>query len=189
MKSVVCLSVMIGSCLLIGARADLNTANYSKDQSVYFSSDTSLRNAADTAAANFVAKASMGGLKEVEMGKQAQERASNPRVKAFAAMMVRDHTKANAELTQLAAVNKMTVPTKSQHKEHKLPAAKGKGFDQEYMTMMVKDHQKTIGLFERASANVKNAGLKAFADKTLPVLRAHLDSAKAIYGALKPWNQ
>ena len=51
--------------------------------------------------------------------------------------------------------------------------------------MMVDDHQKTVDKFEKASKNSKDAELKAWVDKTLPTLRMHLDSAKAINSALK----
>ena len=61
----------------------------------------------------------------------------------------------------------------------------GREFDREYMKMMVDDHQEDIDEFEKCSNNSKDADLKAFAAKTLPVLRTHLDSAKAINDALK----
>ena len=51
--------------------------------------------------------------------------------------------------------------------------------------MMVDYHKEDIDEFEKCSNNSKDADLKAFAAKTLPVLRTHLDSAKAINDALK----
>ena len=45
-------------------------------------------------ASNFAVEAANGGMMEVELGKVAQENASSPRVKAFGAMMVKDHTEA-----------------------------------------------------------------------------------------------
>ena len=40
---------------------------------------------------------------------------------------------------------------------------------------MVSDHDKTVSAFEDESSKVKNPALKAFIDKTLPVLRQHKD--------------
>ncbi|RYY22254.1 MAG: DUF4142 domain-containing protein, partial [Chitinophagaceae bacterium] len=48
----------------------------------------------------------------------------------------------------------------------------------------VKDHEKTINLFEEGSRDVKDAELKTFIDQTLPKLRTHLDQAKAIQKSL-----
>ena len=53
------------------------------------------------------------------------------------------------------------------------------------MTAMVKDHQEAIDLFEKASGNVKDSEVKTFIDNTLPKLRMHLDSAKAVQKAIK----
>ncbi|RYE40582.1 MAG: DUF4142 domain-containing protein, partial [Sphingobacteriales bacterium] len=49
-----------------------------------------------------------------------------------------------------------------------------------YIDMQVKDHEKTVDLFENGSKNVKDTELKSFIDNTLPKLRAHLDAAKDI---------
>ena len=46
----------------------------------------------------FVKKAAAGGLAEVKLSELAKERASDAKVKDFAAQMVTDHTQANNEL-------------------------------------------------------------------------------------------
>jgi putative membrane protein len=45
---------------------------------------------------------------------------------------------------------------------------------------MVKSHENSIDLFEKALNDAKDADVRAFADKTLPALRMHLDSARAL---------
>jgi putative membrane protein len=135
---------------------------------------------------HFVTEASKGGMKEVEMGTMGQSKATNARVKNYASMMVRDHTKANEELKGLVANKKLTVPSKDEHNMHmNLENKKGADFDKEYMRMMVEDHNKDIALFEKESKSGNDAELKAFAAKTLPTLQMHLDSAKAVYSAIK----
>ncbi|HEX2535631.1 MAG TPA: DUF4142 domain-containing protein [Chitinophagaceae bacterium] len=132
----------------------------------------------------FVTKAASGGMMEVELGRMAGEKAANARVKAFGEMMVRDHSKANDELKTLAASRNIVLPDSllAEHKEHVEAMRKmtGKAFDNHYMEMMVKDHNEDISNFEKASNNAADADLKAFATKTLPVLRMHRDSAQAI---------
>jgi putative membrane protein len=61
----------------------------------------------------------------------------------------------------------------------------GKDFDKAYIDAMVDGHQSTVNDFEKASNNTKDPDIKAWVDKTLPTLRMHLDSAKAIQKAIK----
>ncbi len=144
--------------------------------------------AVDEDAAEFFVKAADGGMAEVAAGKMAQEKATNPKVKEFGAMMVTDHTGANSGLKDLASRRNVTLPdtVSNDHKEAaaKLAKKSGKEFDKDYMDMQVKDHEKTIKLFEDGSRDVKDAELKAFIDQTLPKLRSHLDAAKAIQKSL-----
>jgi putative membrane protein len=139
---------------------------------------------ADSATIMFMTKAASGGTMEVQLGQYAQEQAQSQRVKDFGAMMVRDHTKANDELKSLASTKNVTLSDSlmPDHKRHvtALKTKKGAAFDKAYMTMMVQDHQKDVQEFEKASNNLSDGEVKAFATRTLPVLRAHLDSATAI---------
>jgi putative membrane protein len=137
----------------------------------------------------FAVEAASGGMMEVQLGELAQQKASSQRVKDFGAMMVRDHTKANDELKSLAGMKSITLPPApgEDHMDHikNLSKKSGKEFDKDYIKMMVDDHKKDIDHFEMCSKDAKDADLKAFADKALPVLRVHLDSAKAIASSMK----
>lgn len=138
----------------------------------------------DTMDKNFAMKAASGGMAEIEMANMAMQNSTNDRVKAFASMMIRDHGKANDELKALAPNKGLTLPTQPmpEHMKHidMLKGKNGSAFDKMYMNHMVMDHQEDVGEFKKASANAKDADLKAFASKNLPVLQTHLDSAKAI---------
>ena len=139
---------------------------------------------ADSATVMFLTKAASGGMMEVQLGQLAQQQAQSQRVKDFGAMMVRDHGKANDELKSLASGKNVTLSDSlmPDHKRHvtDLQNRKGSAFDRAYMTMMVQDHSKDIQDFEKASNTLADGEVKAFATRTLPVLRAHLDSATAI---------
>lgn len=130
----------------------------------------------------FATKAALGGLMEVQLGKLAQEKAQTPEVKNFGQRMVEDHGKANDELKQLASKKNLRLPTaldeKHQKKVDKLQKASGADFDQGYMREMVKDHSKDVAQFRKASTEVKDPDLRAWAEKTLPVLEEHLRLAK-----------
>jgi putative membrane protein len=137
----------------------------------------------------FMVEAASGGLMEVQLGEAASKNAASAKVKEFGRRMVKDHTKANGELKSLAAKKNVTLPQTpgADHQKHidDMKTKKGADFDKDYMSMMVDDHEKDVRKFENAANNAKDAELKAFASKTLPVLREHLQMAKTINDGLK----
>jgi putative membrane protein len=137
-------------------------------------------------ASNFAVEAANGGMMEVELGKIAQEKASNPRVKAFGAMMVKDHTEAGNNLKEIATTLNIALPdsvSNNTKKEiDKMKMKKGSDFDKAYVSMMVDDHKKDIAEFRKCADNCSDSTIKSFASNTLPVLMKHLDSIQAIAG-------
>ena len=134
----------------------------------------------------FVSEAGMGGLAEVQMGNLALAKSENADVKAFAQRMVTDHGKANAELAQLATVKGLALAAelagKHQQAYEHLNGLGGAEFDKAYMQHMVEDHVEDVAKFEQASTTATDADVKAFAAKTLPVLKEHLAQAQATAG-------
>jgi putative membrane protein len=140
--------------------------------------------------AKFAVDAANGGLAEVTLSKLALEKGTNAKVKEFANMMVMDHGKANDELKGIAQTKNITLPDSVNADSKKamtdLSAKKaGADFDKAYVDKMVSDHKATISLFENESKNAKDAELKAFVDKTLPVLKTHLAHINAIHDGMK----
>jgi putative membrane protein len=137
----------------------------------------------------FAKDAASGGLKEVELGKLAQQHAQSQRVKNFAAMMVKDHSKANQELKTIASGKNIMLPEAMENSDNKvvndLQNEKGADFDRKYIKEMVDDHEKDVDEFKKQAENGTDPELKAFATKVLPVLLAHQDSAKSIRDALR----
>ena len=134
--------------------------------------------------AEFVMKASEGGLYEVTLGKVAGKMATSDSVKKFAKHMVKDHTKANEELKKLAADGGMMTAEKLDAKHAKkietMKGLKGEEFDKAYVKDMVKDHEMDVKEFTAASNHAKAAALKEYATKTLPTLKEHLEIIKKI---------
>jgi putative membrane protein len=167
-----------------------NTANTtSTDNGTGNANQTSPRTPFSAQDSTFVMKAAMGGMMEVEAGNVAQQNGANDRVKGFGTMMVNDHSKANSELMALAGGRGVTLPNAlpadmQKHMEE-MRKMKGKAFDNHYMSMMVKDHGEDISLFEKQANSGTDPELKAWAQKTLPVLQMHRDSATAINKAIK----
>lgn len=132
----------------------------------------------------FAMDAAAGGMKEVESGQLASSKATNQALKDHGKMMVTDHTKANEQLMQIATQKGITLPKAltAEHKENRdaLANASGAAFDQLYVQQMIKDHEKTIALFEKQAKNGKDAELRAFAEQTLPKLRQHLEHTRSL---------
>ncbi len=137
-------------------------------------------------ASNFAIAAADGGMMEVELGKIAQENASNPRVKAYGEMMVKDHTDANNNLKGIATSLNIAIPDSVSNDSRKeidhMKMKKGKDFDKAYISMMLDDHKKDIAEFRKCADNCSDSTVKAFANNTLPVLEKHLDSIQSIAG-------
>lgn len=60
--------------------------------------------------AKFAVDAADGGIAEVELGKRAQQKAANPQLKEFGAMMVSDHSMINNEMKNIAKNKGITLP-------------------------------------------------------------------------------
>jgi len=137
----------------------------------------------------FAMTAAMGGMAEVEMARMALTRASSDAVKQYAQKMIDDHTPANAELMQIASSKGITLPTAPDAKMRammaKLQNLSGAAFDRAYvMHAGHKDHQKMEKLFRDESMKGRDADLKAFAAKTLPVVQMHLQMARDLHNQM-----
>ncbi|MEO6150396.1 MAG: DUF4142 domain-containing protein [Mucilaginibacter sp.] len=139
--------------------------------------------------AKFAVDAANGGMAEVALSKLAGDKATNADVKSFAAMMINDHTKANEELMAMAGSKNIMLPSAPGEEQQKtaadLGAKTGVDFDKDYVDIMVKDHDKTVDMFEDAAKNAVDPDLKAFVNKTLPALKAHQAHAHALQDKMK----
>ena len=132
----------------------------------------------------FVMKAGQGGMVEVKLGELAAQKAEHAEVKKFGEMMAKNHSMANEDLKKIVSDKKMTLPAELD-KEHQMTVDKfsklsGKEFDKAYVAEMIKDHKKDIALFEKASKGLEDTELRAFAARTLPILRTHLETIQGI---------
>jgi putative membrane protein len=137
----------------------------------------------------FAAKAAVGGMAEVALGKMAVTKSSDAKIKDFGNMMVTDHGKANDELKEIARKENIVLPAtldaEHQAKSDSLSKLSGKDFDKAYVAAMIEGHKKTLALMQSEAASGKDADLKAFAAKTAPVVQTHLDAINKISDGMK----
>lgn len=128
----------------------------------------------------FMNEAALAGIAEIELGKIAQEKTANKKVKDFAKMMIKDHTKIAEKLNKLAIDKRMTLPTtlpreKTAHFAE-MQKMQANDFDKHYIDMMVKDHIRTLDLFKAASTS-GDTPLQNFAINSLRMLERHYKAA------------
>lgn len=120
----------------------------------------------------FIQEAANGGTKEVAMGQMAQQHGQSADVKAFGGRLVNDHTRANNELIKIA--QNRGIQLKARKPSHSWTS------DQQFITMMVADHQKTLAAFQREAKNGSDPDVKTFAQKNSAVIAQHLQTAQKL---------
>jgi len=130
--------------------------------------------------AEFMVKAAEINLEDIILGKLAQQKGGSSHLVALGKMMQENHQKSIDELTALAKIKMITVPTSPTNDINEAYSkldkkTSGKEFDKTYADMMVEGHEEAIRLFEMASTDCQDADIKSWATSKLPELRVHLD--------------
>lgn len=140
--------------------------------------------------ANVVDVLSVANQGEIDYSQLGVDKATNPSVKQFAQMMVKDHGDMLSSVKSLAT--KLNVVPAANDKVNDLQQENqkditdlngktvGKDFDKEFMDEQVDMHQETLDLLNDLDSKTTNADLKAAIAEAKPKVQAHLDQAKAI---------
>lgn len=137
-------------------------------------------------AQEFADMAAASDTYEIESSKLAETKAQDAKVKEFAAMLVKDHSKSTADLkTAAGAASPAITPAPALNAEQQanldaLKAAGAAGFDQLYLSQQVPAHEKALGMLQAYSAGGDVQPLKEFASKTAPVVQHHLEQARSM---------
>jgi putative membrane protein len=131
---------------------------------------------------------------DIDAGKLAESKATNPEVKKFGQQMVADHTGVNKQATALVTRLKVTPeenPTSQSLKSGgdkniaNLNGLTGAAFDKAYIDHEVTYHQAVIDAIDKTLIpSAKNAELKALLVKVRPAFVAHMEHAKMIQSSL-----
>lgn len=130
-------------------------------------------------AQTFVEKAAISNMFEVESGELALEKAEDPKIRALAEEMVRDHGSASqtleSTLDEAGVEVRMPDQMDAEHRQklEQLQAAEGAEFERMYLEMLAEGHEKDVSLFEQYAQSGDNDALKQFASETLPTLQEH----------------
>lgn len=131
---------------------------------------------------------------DIDAGKLAQTKSTNPDVKAFAVRMMEDHASVNAKASALA--KKLDLTPKSSETSRslekgaeqtaaRLQSLEGAAFDRAYVDNEVAFHEAVIGVMnEQLVPSAKNAELKKLLVQSGPAFTAHLAHARQLQKAL-----
>jgi putative membrane protein len=132
----------------------------------------------------FVHQAAQGGMMKAQLGEIGAEKASVRLIKEIGASIMKEHRKANQELQALATKRGVALEKElqSKHRETIDRVAKrtGEEFNKAFVSEMITAHKRGVSAFEKADASAKDADLKAFIGKTLPILKLHLQKLEAL---------
>jgi putative membrane protein len=161
------------------AADDLNamTAN---DMTATDMNGTAMTGTVDSA---FLTDAMKGDNSEVALGKIAQSKGASQGVKDLGSMLVTDHGAHKTEVASLAQQAGVAVTDdimdEAKTMETKLNGLSGDAFDKAFIAGAIEDHKKDIAKYE-AQAKSGDAQTAALANKTLPTLRKHLETAQKL---------
>lgn len=134
--------------------------------------------------AEFLRKAIQGDNSETRLGALASTQGHSARTRQFGTMLVRDHRMAKRQAIPVAMRHHVPVSNammdEAREEYAKLQRMHGRDFDREFAQYMVEDHRKDIAEFEREANGADPADVRALARTTLPALRKHLATARAL---------
>lgn len=127
---------------------------------------------------------------EITEGKLAETMATSPKVKAFAAKMVHDHTESTmmvlkaAKMSGLPKMQPAVLRPAQQDMVAKLKMASGPAFDQLYIQQQMQAHQKALMVQQNYAENGTNRDLKMAAKKIVPVVQEHISLLQGLQSGM-----
>jgi putative membrane protein len=133
--------------------------------------------------ASILAQIHQADLKEIAIGKVAEEKASTDEVRAYADQLVKDHM--NADQMVLATAQKTgshlrTSATARSKGDQKLNSASGAQFDRMFLEQTSTDHQKLMSALQQEREDASDDDIEALIDKIMPILQQHHDLAQIL---------
>lgn len=165
-----------------------------------------LAQSGDANTQDYLQKAAMADAFEVEASQLATRRATSPEVKAFAEMMIKDHTASTQKLAAAAKAENIVIdaakldesqqaqidvlagpaPTKlTDPANHGETTQTTQDFDVQYLQLQIGAHESALTLHRDYADKGANAALKSVAREIAAKVEAHLAEAKRLAGSLK----
>jgi putative membrane protein len=141
---------------------------------------------------DFLSYAAEDNQAEIALCLLAEKKAEAPAIRAFARLMVDDHTQIESRLAAVADGPKFALPEgpgeEGKQTHDKLAPLTGAEFDASFMQAQIKDHGDDLKRFGKEISTTKDDEVRQFASETAPLLEQHLALAKAVQTAVKTAN-
>jgi putative membrane protein len=122
---------------------------------------------------------------EQDMAKELKSKAGDNQALITMADTIQEDHKANqAALEALASQKKVTLKSYEKNKaaQDQLDNLKGAQFNQSFLKMDIRDHEKALASFRRARSEFSgDPDVLVYIDETIPVLEAHLKMAENLH--------
>ncbi|WP_420142352.1 DUF4142 domain-containing protein [Sphingomonas sp.] len=135
---------------------------------------------------DFVTAAAISDMYEIEASKIALDKSKSADVKAFAQMMIKDHTATTAKLkATLASANvQATPPTALDDRRQglidNLKSASAADFDKVYLDQQTAAHQEALTVMKSYADDGDTPALKTLAAETAPKIQMHYDAVRKL---------
>jgi len=137
-------------------------------------------------AQDFVTRAAAGDAFEIASGRLAQGRTRNSDVRAFAAVLVADHTTSSQRLARAVAESGQALAAPAPAADlGQLPVVPEAEFDRRFMEAQVRAHEQALALLQAYAEDGDVPSLKAFAAEAAGVVRQHLQHARSLLEQLR----
>lgn len=137
----------------------------------------------------FVTTAGYNNVDEINAGYLASTNAADTNVTLFGHLMVNDYGSAQSALVLIADNAGFTVLSSPDSAHQKqldgMQNLTGVAFDTTYLRYQINDDQAAITLYQQEQTSTKSSDLKAYVNKYLPIIQAHLTSADSL---IKTWT-
>ena len=122
---------------------------------------------------------------EQDMASELKSKAGdNQTLTAMAETMKEDHKANQSSLETLASQKNITLNSYKKNKavQDELDNLNGAKFNQAFLTMDIRDHEKALESFRKARSEfAHDPDVRVYVDQTIPVLEAHLKMAENLH--------
>ena len=134
----------------------------------------------------FVQLATISDNFEIESSRIALARSTHPQIREFAQRMIEHHTMLSTELRSLPeATTRLPANLDERHTNMLLTLRQQEDLDllnRYYVQQQIEGHEEAVTAYEAYARSGEVPALRAFAQKHAPMIRSHLDMARALQG-------
>ena len=152
-------------------------------------SAASAQTAIPPSAKDFAMTAAQSDQYEISAAQDASAQSQNPQVRAFAQMMIQDHTRLSEDLRQAATASGLTPPPAAMSSDQAamlsaLQSLRGPEFDKAYVKQQSLTHQAALDVERSYADGGADPNLRRAAQSSLPTIEHHLQMAQQLKAAL-----